>query len=153
MERKENKWFNDIPCPGKTTLSDGVGYLDRLIGGGGGEQKRFLTPNRREPTKNNRQQKQCSNNKPPIVKQTSVDLDDIKWIEERKKKFPKVGGVSVTSRIQSSVDISPETSQFCSTSAKAANCASPKAENSPLITNPNPKRKTLFQKLMEMDTT
>lgn len=150
MERKENKWFNDIPCPGKTTLSDGVGYLDRLIGGGG--QKQFLTPNRREPTKNNRQRKQHSKNKPTESKQTSVDLDYIKWIEERKKKFPKTGVDGGTSKTQSSVDIGDVTNQICSTGANTANGTSAKPEKSPMTTNSNPKRKTLFQKLMEMDT-
>lgn len=104
----ENKWFDGIPIPG-----DGLGYLDHLIVG----HKQFLVKNKKEPARNNKQHH---------TKRVEVEVDDIKWIEERKKKFPKVGG---------------DTKIQASTVSTHSN-----------VSNSNLRRKTLFQKLMEMDT-
>lgn len=151
MERKENRWFNDIPCPGKTTYSDGIDYLDRLIGGGG--QKQFLVSNRKEPAKNNRQQKQYSNIKPSKPRQVKVEVDDIKWIEERKKKFPKVSGSdsSETPKLLSPRISAPKLDQPCD-NASTTNDPIPKPAKSSMRSNFSQRRRSLFQKLMEMET-
>lgn len=107
MNKKQSSWFNQIESPKNTgTLTQSVDYLDRLIGGEFSQKQYFMTTRKRnfpEPkrTKGNTNEfaitnitknKQQEAKSISIKKSNIIDIDDNKWIEERKRKFPRVDG-------------------------------------------------------------
>lgn len=94
MDKRNKTWFKGIDLPrDETTLEQGVDYLDRLIGKGP-PQRQFFRPTKRPQNQNTTTKKQNKT----IVKTTKLanvtcetKMDDAKWLEERRKKFPKVG--------------------------------------------------------------
>ena len=148
MARKEHSWFNEIVPPGRTTLGDSVGYLDRMIGGGGRCQKQFLlkAPKRDTANKGIKQQKQ--NNDKPSKQPKEILVDDVKWLEERRKKFPKAGGQQ---DIRAAQSIPAEDAIV---EIPENNLCPPNSDNFPkgdTNTKVLKRKKTLFEMLMDSD--
>lgn len=147
MKGSENKWFNDIVPQEETTLRQSVGYLDRMISGG--TQKQYLISNRKGPIKQTRPQKQNDDKRTPRKLKHSKDIiDDAKWIEERRNRFPKVGADKNPSKSQVN-ESNPQTSQNKNSSSGDTTCRTTKKSDN--MSNSSQRKKTLFQKLMDMD--
>lgn len=157
MDRKKGNWIDDLQHTGKITLKDSVGYLDRMISGGCTNERQFLqTPKRRDFNKFNKIQKFTPNNNNNNNKDSSqaklprVDVDDANWIAERKKRFPKVSarcGDTAENEINDQPVHSDETSQpYDDVSSYKF-----KPNRFSEITTKNTRKKTLFERLIEMD--
>lgn len=143
---KNNKWFKDIAPPLSCSLRNGADYLDSLMGCG--EPKRqFMTPAYKKdapkvdcPQSNKRHK---TNMKPS--KKIAIELDDEKWIEERKKKYPKTEP-SIKSQGSVPIDIQPTNDTIsCKNKTNLTKAVQPAIK----LPHENPRKKTLFEKLME----
>lgn len=96
MERNTNNdWFNGIARPVDSTLAESVNYLDQLLGGGYGPRGQLLPQRTKQKSKPTIQQRrQFENRSNNVTKPAQVALDDTKWIEERKKKFPRAANLT-----------------------------------------------------------
>lgn len=159
MDRRPNNWYNEIAPPGKSTLSDSVGYLDRMLGSSGMRDKQFLRPGGPKQAKNNngarpRQQQTDRFNKNPASNQVKapnvVDIDDANWIEARKKRFPKTNDDLHNKSTQPQCDnetapqVSAHTPSQPSSSAHIGRPAKVDCDS-----NVPRRKKTLFEKLMD----
>lgn len=156
MQRKANNWFNEIEAPKPSSvLGQSADYLDRLIGGQSSSQKRYYMPtvkrNKDGTTKkvNNQQPKRENNsaipkdNVPNKTKLAITDIDDTKWIEERKRKFPKIDDVRL--KVETSYQIPVENT------SDLKNIEPINKPNKSKVINRqvNQRKKTLFEMLMD----
>lgn len=149
MVKNQNKWFNDITPP-DGGLSESVGYLDRLISGRG--QKELLLPKTQVCRGNssrgsNQQHKRGDHSKLQNNTKTTapiIQIDDAKWLEERRKKFPKndASNFSHTTVLENNpIEIKKELN-ITRTSKTVPNSSNEPSRN---------RKKTLFEKLMDSD--
>lgn len=91
MDKPETVWFKNIIKPDLDAGQSG-GYLDRLTGCNDPKDRQYLA-NRK--TKRNGKHKPNKSKIPNEIIKKSINcklnsvVDDAKWIEERKKRFPK----------------------------------------------------------------
>lgn len=154
METKGGHWFNEITLPNRSTLADSVGYLDRLIGGETSNQRQFMFPpaakrnslnNHKSIASNSSQSRQKDQPKHDNkIKRSPTgpidDLDDIKWLEERRKKFPKIGqqapSVETVAPVVPNAELEDEPKE------------QPASHHKHRLDS-NTRKKTLFEKLMD----
>ena len=109
MDKKNNNnWFQDIIPPTNQGFVDGTGYLDRLMSGSSDPLQRQLlsvsSKTKPGPARNNKNKSFASNkkfnhnNKAPSSGPIEQNIDDISWIAERKKRFPKTNPDSSPSK-------------------------------------------------------
>lgn len=141
-----NKWFNDITVPVITS------YIDRMVGCGDRTQRQFLgkqgksnrvTEDKQSP-KNNKQFKTNNQSAKSSVPSPLDLIDDQSWIEERKRRFPKVGESSVAI---TTIDRKPR----LSVDVESSKIGSVSSSSSGGFAKTNTTKLTLFQKLMAMD--
>lgn len=92
MNEHKDSWFKGIQPPDRLSSESGEGFLDRLMGTGVSGERRGKFSHKfqkRDPRRNDNHQRQ---NKPKAIapiKTVESEIDDAKWIEERRRKFPK----------------------------------------------------------------
>ena len=148
---KREKWFDSITPPQSNGSSTCANYIDHIIGDGADfTARQFMFSNKRNNQKqpkqnsnsncNNKYKTNWSANTKSSLNKTkvpTVDLDDESLIAARKQKFPKIGQASSSNVEQSQKQIIPPVKSCPVKSAKG--CSAPT------------RRKTLFEKLIEMD--
>lgn len=159
---KSSKWFDSIKPPENKMPGGGAGYLDRMMGTSEQVQRQFLTNPRSQiqkskPKINSQASKPKQN---PAIKtkitNPAIDVEDANWIADRKKRFPKttadlandkcdtIAAAVKTTAIPQDTPKENPISQQPSSTAKPNN-------KGPQAPNNNRRKKTLFEKLMEMD--
>lgn len=90
MDKPKELWFKDIVKP-DLILGDSKGYLDRLSGCKNIKDRQYLGKRKLKGSQFSQEKRKP---KPPNKLQTHITpeslVDDEKWLEERKKKFPRV---------------------------------------------------------------
>jgi hypothetical protein len=136
-------------------LNESLGYLDRMIAGGDHSQRQFLGRankgsghGQKKFKKEKNQQnsdKACLQNQSPVV-----NIDDASWIADRKRKFPKLGG-DVSAQNNDSAPTETNDNPSDRESPRSKNTTRDKPNITAKCPEPPRRRKTLFEKLIEMD--
>lgn len=90
MDKPKELWFKDIPRP-ELFLNNSQGYLDRLSDGANGKDRQYLGKRKFKGSQNNQEKRRHKTNtktQPQITPESLID--DAKWLDERRKKFPRV---------------------------------------------------------------
>lgn len=150
MTNKQSSWFSDIVDPAVSALQANSSYIDSLIGSKKSRthvaQPRRCDQHRSQILKN---QTVCPvPRKYPSTKTKSsvVDLDDTKWIEERRKKFPRLNGDEEVPR-QCKVDCSIEAANSNTPTSSVASMGKDRVHSASRVSER--RKKSLFEKLME----
>lgn len=131
LQRRQPDWLSEISPPEISLHNGSINYIDNLAGSKRSrhnlipqkkyEQRKSPTAKQSFKTSSAKRQNETKPSKP-------IDLDDIKWIEERKKKFPKAGDNEVESTEHTS---GPRAAQLLNQ------------------VSPSQRKKTLFEKLLD----
>lgn len=162
---RDKSWFGDIARPSGTgSLSDTVGYLDRLIAGGDPTQRQFLAVglknqadrnkgnNNSNISKNNTLQTRKFNDKRTSgSKSPKVNVDDESWIADRKKKFPKISCVKENNDISLEKEATTTSTREAISNKKIDRKPAMKGKSNNDVKSQPKRRMTLFEKLIEMD--
>lgn len=90
MDKPKELWFKDIAKP-DTVLDRSEGYLDRLSGCRDVNDRQYLGKRKSKGSQNYQEKRRPKiHNKVQAQITPESLIDDAKWLEERKKKFPRV---------------------------------------------------------------
>lgn len=147
-----DNWFGDLNRR-KIPFGDSDGYIERLSGNSSANSRKFLSSQntRACPKKsnkfNNGQNKSRFNMINKSDKLPSSDIDDAKWIEDRKKRFPKVLLVSKEEPVTSGNTCSNNEQETAND--LPFNKSNRKFKGNRQDITSNKKRKTLFEMLVD----
>lgn len=148
MQSKQLTWFSDIVNPDAPSLEGRGSYIDSLSGSSRsrlhiGAHRKYDRQKSNEP-KNQHFDSVTKAHQTLRINDKShvVDLDDTKWIEERKRKFPRL-----TDAQNSRTDLAPTNDQ--PELLIGNECSVKKGQGCNSIREQSRRRKTLYEKLME----
>lgn len=148
-----DSWFNGISPPDERGSRNNSGYLDRLMGNQSGPiKKQILRDNYKGK---NDPKKSCHKTPPkyikanPTPKTALVEVDDLQWLEERRKKFPRANDINRSIEKPSLAIDSEKSDSNAVESSPKPNDNDPSSRKVKSPTKAVQRKKTLFEKLME----
>ena len=147
MDDKKS-WCSSIVPPevSSTTASDS--YLDRMIGKGDRDLINFLPPKNNKFKKisklDDRATKHVDKKRRPALHSGSLvtNIDDVSWLEDRRKRFPKLGEPAPSE---------VKTANGEAECPKSITQSGKKRPSMPESGAPKNRKKTLFERLTETD--
>lgn len=146
---QRNNWFKEIDPPSSSGLGASISYLDQLIGGGN-TQKQYLYPPLKKTTTREKPKQNIikrSLNHQIAAPKLGIDVDDTKWIEERKKRFPKVGGIGERTNSSPSLKSPTTRDQVSYDDHSTQECHNVQYRSE--TREDHHRKRTLFEKLMD----